>query len=585
MNNKYFDLETNGLNPDKIWCGVVNNKVFDKDNTDLIGPALKGNPIGHNIIDFDLPVLKKLHDFNYDVNNVVDTLILSRLFKPDRKGHSLEWWGNYLNTPKLPDLDWNNYDPAMIDRCITDVQITKQVHNHLLSEAGSHDWSRAIWIEQHIAHYHQRQKKNGVQFNLKTAHKVADEIEARLKDIRFTIAALMPPVLTHNPSPSKPFVAAGGYSSIASNHYGKDVSQVTGPFTKINIFAPNINSDPQVKAFLKSINWVPDEWNYKTGANGKKTFPLIKTSPKLSKTSLRPLGKIGDMFILKGKLQHRLSLLRNKDGVKGMVYKVRDDGRIEAGGITMGTPTGRYIHSGVVNIPKPSKLYGGEIRGCFIAPEGSVLLGSDAKGLEARMEGHYTFPYDGGKYAAELIDGNIHEKNATLWNVKEEYAKNGKYCLTYGGQGPRLAATLHVSKALGYQYFDAFWSHTTALKSLKDDVSDALSKGYLIGIDGRKLFIRSEHSALNMLFQSAGSITVKLATILMNQRLDAAGLDWKQVLHIHDEVLIEIVNDPEQIKVASAIIEQCWIDAGKELNINVPILGDVKCGRNWTKCH
>lgn len=583
---KYIDIETNGLHPDTVWCGVVNDKVFDRDDVDLIGPELKDHtPVGHNIIDFDLPILNRLHGLAYNVDNVIDTMILSRLYKPDRRAHSLEYWGIKLGIPKLPDLDWNIYDPALIDRCVVDVQITKAVHQHLLLEAGSHDWSKAIWIEQHIAHYHQRQKKNGVAFDVDKAHIIADTIAERLNDIRFRISALMPCVITHNPKPTKPFVQAGGYSSVVCNQYGPDVTQVAGLFTKINMSAPNIQSDKQTKAFLKSIGWKPDEWNYKKDKQGKIERPLIKTSPKLSDSSLKPLGEIGEMFMVKGMLQHRLSMLRNKDGIRGMVYRTRDDGRIEAGGIPMGTPTGRYTHSGVVNIPKPSKPYGEEIRSCFYAPEGRVLIGSDAKGLEARMEAHYTFPYDDGAYAAELIDGDVHQKNAELWDVSKDDAKNGKFCLTYGGQGPRLASTLHVSKALGYEYFDAFWQHRTSLKQLKDAVHSALGKGYLIGIDGRKLFVRSEHSALNMLFQSAGSITVKLFTILMNQRLDAEGLNWKQVLHMHDEVLIEIDNDEKQIKIATEIIQRSWIDAGLQLKINVPIIGDVKCGKTWFQCH
>lgn len=588
---KYFDIECNGLSPDKVWCIVVNDKRYDKDNIEAaLADLSTGTLVGHNIIDFDLPVLNKLYGFECSLDNVIDTAILSRLYKCDRHGgHSLAAWGERLGVAKLPDLDWETYSHAMLERCAVDVKITKLTHERLMAEAGSHDWKQAIWIEQHIAHYHQRQRNNGVQLDITKVHQIADELEGELQHVHDTIAKYMPPVINHNPNPTKPFIKSGGYSSATENWYGEDVCDVCGMYTKIDIQPFNIRSDKQVKAFLYSIGWEPDEWNYKKDKSGKFHRPLIKTSPKLSDSSLEPLGEVGEMFMKKGMLQHRLSMLRNKDGVRGLVYRARADGRVEAGGIPMGTPTGRYTHSGVVNIPDNEKPYGEAIRSCFIAAEGKVLLGSDADSLEVNMEASYTFPFDGGKYAKLLTEGkkedgtDVHTMNAKLWGVPYKVAKGGKFCVTYGGQAAKLAETLGILKKLGKRYFDNFWNGSPALKALRDAVKGALGKGYLLGIDGRKLFVRSEHSALNMLFQSAGSITVKLATILMNQRMDAAGLDWKQVLHMHDEFLIELW--PDDVEAAKEIIQQCWIDAGKMLGLKVPITGSCKVGKSWGVCH
>lgn len=586
-----IDIETNGLTPDRVWCVVMNDQTYGPDRikeaVDSI--AEEGSPlVFHNGISFDLPILKDLHGLEYDVTKVIDTAVLSRLYRCDREGgHSLAAWGEKLGTAKVPDLDWNVYDEGMLERCRVDVQITKKVHEALIAEAGDWDWSQAIEIEQRIAHYHQRQERNGVAFDVVKANEVADVIAEELRGIRLSLQARMPCVIKHNPNPTKPFVAAGGYAVVTKNHYGEDVLQVAGLFTKLDVHAPNINSDKQIKEFLFSIGWKPTEYNYKKDASGKIKRPLEKTSPKLSDDSLEPLGEVGKMFMRKGMLQHRLSMLRNDDGVRGLVNLVREDGRLTAGGIPCGTPTRRYTHKGVVNIPKAKESvpFGIDIRRCFIAKRGCKLIGSDADQLEARMDAHYTFPYDGGKRAAELLDGDIHQHNADIWGVSRDIAKNGAYCLAYGGQAAKLAQTLHVPKGKGSEYFDLFWDGNVALKRLKLAVEGALKKGYLKSLDGGKLFIRSEHSALNMLFQSAGSITVKLATILMNERLDAAGLDWKQVLHYHDEILIEIVDDYRQIEEAGHIIKQCWLDAGTMLKINVPITGDVQVGDNWAECH
>ena len=183
---KYFDIEADGLDPTQVWCIVVNGVRYDKDQIDMALEDLgKGTLVGHNILDYDLPVLNRLYGFEYDKHNVIDTIVLSRLYKSDRHGgHGLEAWGHRVGVEKLPDLDWLVYDPAMLERCEVDVHITKLTHEYLMAEAKGHDWNQAIEIEQLIAHYHQRQWRNGVQFNVEAAIKVADTIEGELNVVR-----------------------------------------------------------------------------------------------------------------------------------------------------------------------------------------------------------------------------------------------------------------------------------------------------------------------------------------------------------------------------------------------------------------
>jgi len=113
---------------------------------------------------------------------------------------------------------------------------------------------------------------------------------------------------------------------------------------------------------------------------------------------------------------------------------IRKDGRIPARANSLGTPTARMTHSVIVNVPKadPDVLYGKEMRSLFIARKGYKLVGHDASGLEARMEAHYTFPFDNGEYAKEILEGDIHSKNCILFGLpieKRPLAKGGKYCI------------------------------------------------------------------------------------------------------------------------------------------------------------
>ena len=98
----------------------------------------------HNGIGFDMPLLKKLYDFEYD-GPITDTLILSRLLNPDRekpKGynkqavHSVEAWGHFFGHMKPEHEDWSRYTPEMLHRCKEDALITEKIYHELRREEG-----------------------------------------------------------------------------------------------------------------------------------------------------------------------------------------------------------------------------------------------------------------------------------------------------------------------------------------------------------------------------------------------------------------------------------------------------------------
>lgn len=139
-----IDIETNSLNPDTIWC--ICCKVFGKDTTwdftlhnvyefqyfiERLDPT---TIIGHNLIAFDIPVLKKLIGFNFNCE-IVDTLCMSRVLWPDRGGHSLADWSKRLGKEsKIEYEDWDHFTPEMLKRCQNDVLITERVFTELLKE-------------------------------------------------------------------------------------------------------------------------------------------------------------------------------------------------------------------------------------------------------------------------------------------------------------------------------------------------------------------------------------------------------------------------------------------------------------------
>ena len=152
-----FDIETDGLNPTVIWCivaiddkGKLYNYPEDKidEGIELLKNADK--IIGHNIIGFDIPIIKKMYPWFNPQGEIVDTLVLSRLYHPNmieidkRRNwkhmplqlygrHSLESYGYRLGEYKGnfgKDTDWSTWSQEMEDYCVQDVAVTQKLCNH-----------------------------------------------------------------------------------------------------------------------------------------------------------------------------------------------------------------------------------------------------------------------------------------------------------------------------------------------------------------------------------------------------------------------------------------------------------------------
>jgi DNA polymerase-1 len=279
-------------------------------------------------------------------------------------------------------------------------------------------------------------------------------------------------------------------------------------------------------------------------------------------------------------------------------------------------------------VPKadPSVTLGCEMRSLFKAPrDGYVVVGYDAAGLENRVEAHYCYPYEGGKeYAQEIVSGDPHTKNAfiffgddileaTGWTHPGEAnkddprfkryrsrAKSGTYCLSYGGGPPKLASTLGVPSYKGQELYDAFWDGNVPLKTCKERLiqhwkTDGGSRR-IKTIDGRWCQTRSEHSLLNVLFQSTGALVMDYAALFMDKWLGGLVLDddgvpcykYKgrylyRVIYMHDEYMWEVPLElAEEIGRLGVLSIQ---KAGEFFKMNVPLTGEAKVGLNWAEVH
>ncbi|RMG19604.1 MAG: hypothetical protein D6732_29680, partial [Methanobacteriota archaeon] len=272
-----FDIEANGLNPDKVWCIAINDKVYGPDEIEDAVSVLESASllIGHNVLTYDLPVLHRLYGMEYDVDKVYDTCILSRLLNPDRGFHSLEEWGNRLGIKKVEDLCWDEFDPRMLERCLADVKITKAVYDALRREEKGHDWSRAKEIEHWIAHYHAIQVENGVKLDIEKANELLQKLQPLHADAVNRLKQHMPWIVKQGVTHEKPFTKAGTLKKYIQMRYG---NIVWGPCTNVDIIEPNPDSPEQVKAWLLSIGWKPTEFTEK--GSPKVTEDSIENLPE-----------------------------------------------------------------------------------------------------------------------------------------------------------------------------------------------------------------------------------------------------------------------------------------------------------------
>ena len=589
-----FDLETDGLLKEvsTIHSCVLQN-VMDDTLTSCAaderftpieeGITLINNAsvlIGHNIIGFDLPVLKKLHGIDPKAN-VIDTLNLSRLLWPNileldmrRKGfptnlvgkHSLEAWGARLHCAKGDfgkQTDWKEWSMPMQKYCEQDVIVTRKLYDLCMSKNYAQE---AIDIEIEFQKIITQQEINGVTFNRLEAQKMYYKLKRDQNEFRTKIKEMVP-----DRRIEKVFVPK---RDNVKKGYFKDQ-----PYVKVSHEPFNPGSRTQIaNLFIGKYKWEPLELT-KTG-RPKCSADIISALPYeeaeiISKylTVSKLLGMIGDGDV--------------------SWLKLEVDGKLHGRVNTNGAVTGRITASSpnLAQVPAPGSFMGEECRKLFTASPGMVMVGADAKALELRCFGHFLYQYDAGDYIKTLLEADIHTANQGAAGLPTRtIAKRFIFSFNYGagdallGSLIRPGATKEEQKILGSAARYRLFREIPAIEQLISSVKNVASKrGYLIGIDGRHLHIREEYRALNTLLQSAGAILIKKATNIFYKHVEERGLEVRQLLHIYDEIDVEC--KPEIAEEVGKLIVQSMEESGKFFNFKCPITGNYSVGNNWAEIH
>jgi hypothetical protein len=441
----------------------------------------------------------------------------------------------------------------------------------------------SIWLEHNVQRIITQQEINGVQFNSTRARLYIHALRERQAELYRQIRPSLSLELTvPYPGPvQRPYTKAGGLASQVKKWYeGHELPSIGGPFTRVHWLEPDLQKRAKLVAQLLHLGWKPSGFT-------EKGNPQLKIEGEPCPN----LQRIGDGL---GKAIADWYIYRHREGqIHSLLKLVRPDGRISAEAICIGTPTFRFRHKGVVNIPKasPHVLFGRQMRSLFTV--GDVrkrkMVGHDASGLELRM---LADAINDEEFTMEVIDGDVHSKNQRDAGLPtRDDAKTFIYAFIYGAGDGKLGSIVGGGVQAGRRIRAKFLQNNPRLAACIESTKRASERGFLIGLDGRKITMRRDkftgevqtHKALNTRLQSAGAIVMKWSMVVLDQWVREMTLDVMKVIDMHDEGQNDVAD--KDVPLMQHLAPASIVEAGRILKLNVPLAGDCKVGTNWSQTH
>lgn len=505
--------------------------------------------IGHNVLCFDIPLLKKLWGIDFSKANVIDTLVLSRLVRADQIEHSLAALGVLVGKKKS---EFNNFDECsieMVQYCHQDLRVTDEVFKYLLEKYS--EWhvpqfiissvDQPYRLEHHTQKILQRQEEYGFKMDRDEALELLFDLEMEQKALEVELQEKFEPTLITLKTKVK-----------------------TVPF--------NPNSTQQIADRLMKRGWKPTKFT-----------PTCK--PVVDDLTLESVTVDGAEDIKRYRL-----LDKRISQISSWIENLGPDGRIHGKVIGQGTITGRMSHSkpNMAQVPASYSPFGKECRSLFKAPEGRVLVGIDASELELRMLAHYM---NDPIYIDALVNGDkkrgtdLHSINMRALGIEDrDVAKTFIYAFLYGAGPAKIATILGCSVKDAEATIAKFLRKVPRLDELRNRIERiGKTRKNLIGLDSRYLYVRNQHSALNTLLQGAGAIVMKRALVTLDTSIYFNKFDAEFVANVHDEWQIECYEkDAKRIGDLGVLAIK---DTARYFKLNCPLNGEYKIGKNWNETH
>ena len=596
-----FDLETDNLydKVTKIHCLVlydVQRKQTFTYGPDDIASGLEHLArahvlIGHNILFYDLPVIRKLYPFyTFKAARVIDTLICTRLIWPKEKLYeldeeqytevpkglrgsaSLKAWGYRLADYKIDFKDFSEYSEAMAEYCRQDVAVTTKLFEKVQSQNYSEP---ALKLEHDFAGCIEAQVRTGFPFDVDAALDLVDNLRTKETELQTHLKEIFPPI-----EHKEVFVPKVNNKT---RGYVKGV-----PFEKIRLEEFNPGSRQQI------VNRLQQKYGWKPSKSTQKGNPVLDDDvlEQLPYPEAKPLAE----YML---IEKRLGQIA--DGKNAWLKLVNNEtGCVHGDVVTNGCITGRCSHRNpnMAQVPAAYSPYGKECRSLFHALDGWELIGVDAKALELRCLAGYLAYWDDGEYARVVTDESIdiHVYNQERFGVAtRDISKRLLYAVAYGAGALKAGTVIDpneknevVLRKLGSTAINSFMNGVPALRKLKEHLAKTLQENnWLRGLDKRILYCRSDFKALNVLLQSAGALIMKQVVINIHTDMDELGyvhgVDWQQAAMIHDEV--QLACKPELTDTLKSVALDAFPKAQHFFNFRCPIDGDAKVGYTWFDTH
>lgn len=538
---------------------------------------------------------------------------------------------------------WGTWNPEMEEYGKTDVEVT-----HLLWEKiKAAGWSdMATRLEHRIHHIMFLQEQFGFHFNVPKAQELAASV--RDEHIRLTTETVAHFGRWAAPKKKSKEPPRPEYGEDDSRKVWAEVvcpektlrykdplraDRVAGePFCPIVIKEFNPNSRPQIVDRLSTIyQWEPVDFTEKGNAvvdddvlrtlaqhipvaeNLAELFFLSKLLGALETGDNAWLAKVVDGILhgyvntggtVSGRASHLSPNVAQVPKVLVLTVVDKDTGEVNKKLIDpkTGKPFPYCYEDDGVTLRKKTIVYGRagkfgfECRSLFGPPPGWWQMGCDLSGIELRCLAARLAEFDDGEYVLIVLDGDPHTKNMLAFQIdSRDKAKTTLYAIMYGGGDLKVgsivlppSATAGEMKARGKQLKANLQSGIPAFGKLIRKVTQEARRGYLTGLDERKLFVRSKHAALNLQLQSDAALISKLWVVMFFDMMTEAGyvhgVDWGMMAWVHDEIQAACRTE-EIAKHAAEICVEAAKLAGEAFNYRAPVGAEAKIGRNWAETH
>ena len=603
---------------------------------------------GHNISGFDIPYTQVIYRDFKPTGIIRDSKVESELWYPSNElksldfkalakykkwipqwmfgSHSLGAWGLRLKCPKdeykqackdqgIED-PWGAWNVPMEDYCMQDVRSNIALFEYMESKNPYEQAAAAVALENKVAPILHKLTQHGVTFNKDEAIKLHSELAGRQEEIRLQLQSYFPPYMKR----------AGNLKTVkrtmkrfVESELGSKTRKYRGNIQKgwyeyheegaVSIPVKLVDFNPGSRQAIANrlmvvYGWEPTKHTDK-GA--------VQVDEEIMKDLPYEPAELITEYLLIGK---RLGQIASGDQAW---LKQERNGRIHGKIHQNGTRTTRGSHHSpnLGQVPKVGKPHGAECRACFGPSKGRVQVGCDLSGIELRALGHYLARYDGGAYAREAIEGDVHEEaRKTCHFNSRDHVKTLEYAFLYGAFDTKLGWTVIKDKTpaqlekiiakhgplndklatkMGRATRQNLEQGINGLDPLVRAVKKAAKRKRMRALDGRWLKVPSQHSALNTLLQHLGGLLAKVWMVLIQEELEKQNLveplswvAWPEdlvhlMLWVHDEVQQDC--DPAVAEQVAAIDIECAKRAGEFFNLRVKVDAEAKIGKNWRECH